>query len=416
MAGVEFAKYNLTQGHELGVHLDNDIRSNKGINHSNITINKDLTHLNYYLGVNTYTELMSKIEEKVIYADQHHPNKRKSKKRKEMFSLEVPCPPELEGTPQEDDFYKKVYDMYKKMLPGIVGACIHKDEKHEYYDSKKQEMMLSRNHMHILGACITKDGRCHTSDTITPEVCQKVQDDIQNLCLEEYGISYQTGEGRTGEKKTVEELKAESQVKLQEKLAKENLTVVEELREEKEILKAEVEESDAIVKMNENIIFQQDEQISHNQEILNEILDNISKSKEELVEVKKEVSDTNAILTKFNKLINDFYHITVPVLNACITKAEMALNGIKEVLKPKLEAKLQTPRENAQKGLKQANSIISKMNEEIVFGRGNHASYNKMKKATEDFEKANTTIRTSALEMANIINNFDFEEEEDFER
>ena len=60
-----------------------------------------------------------------------------------------------------------------KILPELVGGCVHKDEKHEYYDPNKKEYVVSGNHMHLIGACITQDGRCHTSDTINPEMCKK---------------------------------------------------------------------------------------------------------------------------------------------------------------------------------------------------------------------------------------------------
>ncbi len=240
MAGVEFAKYGGSALGELSVHFDNDIRADEKTVHSNATINKELTCNNYYVNASSYQEIVDKIENIIEEADATNPPKRIRKDRKTWFSLEVPCPPELEGTDQEDIFYQKVFDMYKEYLPGLVAAVINKDEKHEYLDSKKGEWVISRNHGHFIGACLTKDGRINAHDLITKEMCQKVNDDIQSLCLKEGGISYQTGEGRQGAKKTVEQLKSESAVRLQEKLAKEGLDVVVNMRQEKETLQEEI--------------------------------------------------------------------------------------------------------------------------------------------------------------------------------
>jgi hypothetical protein len=253
MAGVEFAKYGGSALGELSVHFDNEIRADEKTVHSNVTINKELTYKNYYIGADSYQEIVEKIDNIIEEADAKNPPKRVRKDRKVWFSLEVPCPPELEGTDQEDIFYKKVFEMYKEYLPGLVGGVVNKDEKHEYLDSKKG-WVISRNHAHFLGASLTKDGRINTHDLITKEMCQKVNDDIQELCLKEWGISYQTGEGRQGAKKTVEQLKSESAVRLQEKLAKEGLDVVYTMRQEKDTLQGELKEKTAdLEKINSDI-------------------------------------------------------------------------------------------------------------------------------------------------------------------
>ncbi|MBQ8138584.1 MAG: hypothetical protein IJ195_03915 [Lachnospiraceae bacterium] len=109
MAGVEFAKYGTSSAGEMAVHFDNDIRSNPSVNHTNKDIDITQTHRNYYIGADNYQEIASKIEAIIEKADREPPPKRLRKDRKTMFSLEVPCPPELEGTPEEDRFYELVY-------------------------------------------------------------------------------------------------------------------------------------------------------------------------------------------------------------------------------------------------------------------------------------------------------------------
>ena len=240
MAGVEFRKYGSSSLGEMRCHFDNDVRADENTIHSNKTINKEETYKNYYIGASDYQEIVDKIDTIIEEADANNPPKRLRKDRKVSFSLEVPCPPELEGTDQEDIFYQKAFEMYKDYIPGLVGGVVNKDEKYRYLDSRKGEWVTTRNHIHLLGACLTEDGRINAHDLLTKEMCQKVNDDIQALCLSEWGISYQTGEGRQGTKKTVEQLKSESAVRLQEKLAKEGLDVVVNMRQEKETLQEEI--------------------------------------------------------------------------------------------------------------------------------------------------------------------------------
>lgn len=277
MAGVEFAKFGGSAFGEMGIHFDNELRADERATHSNKTINRELTCNNYYIGATTYREIVERTTNLISETDAINPPKRVRKDRKVSFSLEVPCPPEIEGTDQEDVFYKKAFEMYKEYLPGITGAVVHKDEKHEYYDSKKDEYCVSRNHMHILGACLTKDGRINCRDLINTEMCQKVQDDIQTLCLQEWGISYQTGEGRSGSKKTVEQLKAESEVSLQGKLAREKIETVREKSEEEQKLNASIEqkteelsEKTTAIQANEKVIVDQIEQINEQKEEISE--------------------------------------------------------------------------------------------------------------------------------------------------
>ena len=265
MAGVEFSKQGTSALGEMSVHFDNEIRGNSKINHSNINIDPSLTRLNYYIGVESYEEIVHKIEEKIKEADAINPPKRLRKDRKTWFSLDVPCPPELEGTLEEDKFFQMYFDLLKENGLPVIAVIIHKDEKHQYYDRNKKEMSSSRDHGHYMGACITKDGRCNCKDLINPEMCRKVQDLIQEMCLKEWGFSYQTGEGRRGRHKTVEQLKQESQIALQEKLARENVDVVFRMRQEKKELAKSIEELDEARKIKEEMVALQNTTIDKNE-------------------------------------------------------------------------------------------------------------------------------------------------------
>lgn len=275
MAGVEFAKYSSGNLGELDIHFDLDKR--KKCDHSNRDIDRTKVKHDYYIGVRDWEEAKDKIEETVRKADEENPPKRVRADRKHWFCLEVPCLPEIEGTGEEDVFYKMVFEMYKKYLPGLVGGEVHKDEKHTYFDPQKKEYVESLNHLHLFGACLTDDGRINAKSLISPEMCKRVNDDIQQLCLERYGVSYQTGEGRRGSKKTVEQLKAESEVSLQGQLAKEKIEIVRAKSEEEQKLNASIEqkteeltEKTTAIRVNEKVIVDQIEQINEQKEEISE--------------------------------------------------------------------------------------------------------------------------------------------------
>lgn len=300
MAGVDFKKYGSSSFGEMSVHFDNEIRGNANVEHSNSTINKDLTHLNYYIGVKSYSELVDKCDELITKTDAINPP-RPRKDRRVAFSLYVSCPPELEGTDQEDIFYQKVFSMYKTYLPGLIGAVVHKDEKHEYYDSKKGKFCISRNHMHVLGACLTNDGRINCKSLLTRAMCKKVNDDIQEFCLNEWGISYQTGEGRKGAKKTVEQLKAESEVALQAKLAKEGLTLISEKKKELKAVETSIVDLTILEQTKQ-------ESLQSLQEQLNEVNDELTVKQAEVTALNTKVNQLHSIYQKIKKAFDTLFN------------------------------------------------------------------------------------------------------------
>ena len=306
MAGVEVKKYEGGSMGDADIHFDLDKR--EVCDHSNRAIDKSLVKDDYYIGASSWSDIKKKMRDIIKDADEKHPPKRVRKDRKLWFTVEMPCPPELEGTDKEDLFFKRSYEVLSESLP-LVGAEIHKDEKHEYWDPKKEAFMTSLNHMHAMGPCLTKDGRINAHDLLTQELCQKINDDIQKMCLREFGISYQTGAGRKGSpKKTVEELKNESQASLEAKLVKDlkeeqkaitgavlNMQAIETKKEAhiEELTSIEdqktshIEELDSIITMNEQIITQNDEHIqTQNQTISknDKHIEGQEKKKEELAQ------------------------------------------------------------------------------------------------------------------------------------
>lgn len=211
MAGAEFCKYKKGAIGDAGfdAHFDNELRADPRIEHANVHIDIAKTHLNYCIGTSGWAETRRRIDARMERADEEHPPQRIRANRVGFYSLNVKCPPELEDTEKEAEFFKKAYETACEVMSSVEGAFVHKDEKHEYTNTDTGEKVISRYEMHIFGAAITDDGRLNGKDAICPEKCKEINDKMQAMCLREFGISYQTGEGRKGKKKrTVEQVEA----------------------------------------------------------------------------------------------------------------------------------------------------------------------------------------------------------------
>lgn len=399
MAGVEFEKYLNGAFGEMSCHFDNTLRADERVHHSNQTINSELTPLNYYVGASSYQEICRNTENIISEADEKKPPKRVRADRKVSFSLEIPCPPELEGTDQEDIFYQKVYEMYKSYLPGTTGAVVHKDEKHEYYDSKKEEMCVSLNHMHLMGACLTEDGRINCHDLIDTKMCQKVNDDIQKLCLQEWGISYQTGEGRRGAKRTVEQCKAESEVALQAKLAKENLTVVSEMRQEKKTLANEIEDLEIIKGINERQIYDLDKQVEEKNILVKKLTEKVENKSAELANLENEASRKTRLVDKLNDALANLF---TRFNKAYIQMQKIFDHWSKNDLKIYTEIVEKTD-PSIEKG-KKAIDVMMMHNQNIIFGKSRVTPQmeNEVDIAKEDLKNATETLE-------NLEDEYDYE-------
>lgn len=399
MAGVEFKKLGGGALAEMAGHFDNEIRSDKRVNHSNKTINIEMTHLNYYLGGNSYQDICEKLEKIVTDTDEKNPPLRIRQDRKVYFSLEIPCPPDLEGTDQEDIFYEKTFEMYKKMIPGLVGGVIHKDEKHEYYDFKKKELCTSRNHAHYFGACLTKDERINAHNCINKILCQEVNNSIQKLCLEEWGFSFQTGEQRCGEKKTVEELKQESQIALQAKLAKENIEIIPKMKEEKAVLTDEIETLQLYKEQNEQTVAELEKKVYKKQVEVAILNKKANKLNEEVAEKKsliEKLDDALAnIFTRFNKA-----YIQVTKIFDHWEEVDETIHS--EVLKKARPCVIQ--------GKKSMDELYDNS---INFTFGEKATTPKIK---NNIDNAVENLLDATVTLESLNSTYAFEEEDDFDR
>ena len=202
---------------ELRKHYDLEMR--KETNHSNTDIDKAKTYLNYNLTCQngnitqniTWIEIEQGIQDEIERIDAITPPKRLRTDRKTNYILEVVCPKEIEAMGREDEFFEKAYQAYDAMMPGsLVGAQVHKDEKHIYIDSGnvKRESLY---HMDMFGVPNTKAHGINMKIFMDQVKIIQIQDTIQAMTIKEFGISYNTGE--SPQKKSVEEMKIDSKIK-----------------------------------------------------------------------------------------------------------------------------------------------------------------------------------------------------------
>lgn len=246
MASINWLKVDMSKVGALHVHLDTHSRLNH--NHSNGHIDRSLTHTNYFLGADNYSQMRQTLSDRVREVDFCSPPKRKSKDRKVGCMLEAPCPRELTDRGLSDRFFKELYALMEEFFgrENMCGMTVHKDEIHNYTE-KNGTVHTSCEHAHVLVAAYAEwtDAKGELRKGInaknfeTREQLKKFNNAVNDMCLREFGIEYNThGIQRH---KTVEQLKNES-------------AIVEELAKRSELIKQHNELIDTINELNNGAI------------------------------------------------------------------------------------------------------------------------------------------------------------------
>lgn len=220
MAGVNWKKVTTQTAGAMKRHLGQYERENG--NHSNEHIDKKLSHRNYCIGCDDFSDAFNAMKKRVAEVDKMYPPDRKRADRKTACFLEIPCPNELRLQGKSDDFFAKSFEVMQEFFgeENVHGGFVHKDELHEYRD-KDGSLKMSMEHMHLLVSCYTE---WQQKDRKTGEMVErkgingknfetrlrlnKLNDMMQEMCQSEFGVSFNTGE--KPQKKSVERLKTES--------------------------------------------------------------------------------------------------------------------------------------------------------------------------------------------------------------
>lgn len=220
MASVNWKKVTTQTAGAMKRHFGQYERENG--NHSNEHIDKKLSHRNYCIGCDDFSDAFNAMKKRVAEVDKMYPPDRKRADRKTACFLEIPCPNELRLQGKSDDFFAKSFEVMQEFFgeENVHGGFVHKDELHEYRD-KDGSLKMSMEHMHLLVSCYTE---WQQKDRKTGEMVErkgingknfetrprlnKLNDMMQEMCQSEFGVSFNTGE--KPQKKSVERLKTES--------------------------------------------------------------------------------------------------------------------------------------------------------------------------------------------------------------
>lgn len=208
--------------------------------HKNSHIDKSKTYLNFSVIGRSYGERCEMYDKAVEDYEKNHVTietyeiksgrgkgktctRKKGGLRKDAVTcvgLEVPVPKDLPRNKMHDwflDVHNLICDVVGE--ENVIDSDCHFDETHEYYDPDEKEWVMSREHMHTNFLPITSDGRFCCKEICNIKNITKLNNAIEKMSREKYGVKFMTGEKKT-RNKSVEELKNISR-EAQEKLVRE---------------------------------------------------------------------------------------------------------------------------------------------------------------------------------------------------
>ena len=238
MASAGWKKQTTAGAKKARVHFDDFERSKR--EHSNRHINKDLSHLNFCIDSDTWDDAVAKMIRRTEEVDRLYPPRRKIDDRITCCFIEFHCPQSIEDMGREKEFFEKLYEVEKEFFgaENVHGGFVHRDEKHEYID-KTGEIKESLYHMHTLVSAyveweepVTKNikqtegkNKGKYKKVPTGEIRERkgingkafetkarmkaFNKCIDDMCLREFGVRYNTG--AYADKKSVEQLKLDTE-------------------------------------------------------------------------------------------------------------------------------------------------------------------------------------------------------------
>ena len=222
MASVNWLKMTLQKAGAMIKH--NGQQEREQGNHSNPHIDKSLTPHNYCIGCDDYKDAYQALKERIAEVDKESPPLRIKKDRVVSFSLETPCPAQIDEQGRSQEFFEKVHELFEDYFgkENVHGTMVHVDEQHEYIDAQTGESCKSLKHAHSLVSAYAewkdKNGNprkgINGKNFSTRKRMSELNTKICDMVRQEFGIEYNTGKiiGKST-KKTVEQLKLESDIK-----------------------------------------------------------------------------------------------------------------------------------------------------------------------------------------------------------
>lgn len=236
MAGTQFMKLKRGQVHAIIRH---DMREHN--DYSNTDIDRSKSDLNVTIGFKGYRSadgIRQRLKERMAKVEETNTNHRKD--RVEAFSLLFYVP---EGLSYEESkvWMKNCMGILceKYGYENFIGGFGHFDEVHPYVDPETKETRLSRPH--ITGIVIPEhEGQLNGKWFSSRQNIRDVNDRVQAMTEKEFpGHTYMTGTGKKS-RKTVEQLKNESDYTKWELEAEKMKSEAENFRFERDNLESEV--------------------------------------------------------------------------------------------------------------------------------------------------------------------------------
>ena len=334
MASINWQKQTAQKAGAMKRHFDDEERLS--VEHSNPDIDKSKSHLNYCIGCSDYSDSYQKMRSRVAEADKESPPEKITKDRKICCSLEAPCPQKIYDAGRQKEFFEKLHQVYCDFFgtENCHGSCVHLDEIHEYIDSKTGEQKMSLAHSTELVSCFAKwrdavwerdeNGKVKTElafdkkgkplldkngnqktknvqakdengDLIfrerqgingknfeTKTQIKKLNSAVCDMVRSEFGIEYNTGED--AQRKSVEKLKAETEVAALEREQKNKEQLILYLQREAEERERQLATIDAEVENKLDVSDELSEQISAKQKELDELYDTIDALRQNAIE------------------------------------------------------------------------------------------------------------------------------------
>lgn len=210
MASVNWLKITSQKAAAMAVHFG---RSRGKVNHSNAEIDPARTQFNSSIGAASWDEAYQKMKARTAAVDEVLPPKRIRADRKTACLLEYTCPASVRDAGRDEEFFEHAHSLFKNFFgpENVHGTFVHRDEVHQYTDSKTGAKRESLYHAHCLVSCYVEgkgiNGKAFETRARLTELNAAMCDMVRSA----FGIEYNTGDSPRG--MTAEALKAESRVK-----------------------------------------------------------------------------------------------------------------------------------------------------------------------------------------------------------
>lgn len=191
MSSVNWMKMTRQRAGSMKVHLDDKERMEH--EHSNVHIDKSLSHLNSVIGCESYQQALDRMNDRTKTVDAIQPPKRRVKDRVVACMLEVPCPLEIQEQGKDAQFFEVMYKEMQQYFgaENVHGAFIHRDEQHEYTGKDGQEY-TSLYHAHVMVSAYTADKGINGKAFETRARLKEFNDIVNKACEREFGIELNT--------------------------------------------------------------------------------------------------------------------------------------------------------------------------------------------------------------------------------